>query len=225
MAFQPRCTQAEINRSRPIEALLMRKERRCAQWSRIATSRRFSSCVRLFRLRYPSDGAWPRWPMALGGTKGWGSRRPLGRRGPELFTFEPRKNAVRQEAIVAAAVRTGELHACPSYRPRWEQSRHPARAPRVEGVVRIVRRRRMRGLTGALGSLPGIAVSGTLAETSRRRAFCFSLYRVHHRVRWLHPSPKPALTPGRRSALAAIDRARETYLRRGGRCRQRHRFR
>ena len=65
--------------------------------------------------------------------------------GPELSTFEPRKNAVRQEAIVAA-VRTGELRVS-ELSAQMGAISSTLRALESKGVVRIVRRRRMRGLT------------------------------------------------------------------------------
>ena len=67
----------------------------------------------------------------------------------------------------------------------------------------------MRGADGALGSLPGIAVSGTLAETSDGAPSASASIASTIVSDGFTPSPKPALTPGQESALAAIDRARE----------------
>ena len=124
--------------------------------------------------------------------------------GPGLSTFEPRKNAVRQEAIVAA-VRTGELRVS-ELSAQMGAISSTLRALEAKGVVRIVRRRRMRGTPdGARSGLAGAAVSGSLAET------CGSAPSASAPIvsDGFTPSPKPALTPGQESALAAIDRARE----------------
>ena len=158
----------------------------CAQWLANRYIAPLSSCVRLFtppggipRMVHGRDGRWrleeqkvgevdDRWVVA----------------GPELSTFEPRKNAVRQEAIVAA-VRTGELRVSELSAQMGAVS-STLRALEAKGVVRIVRRRRMRGTPdGAHAASTPIASDG------------------------FTPSPKPALTPGQESALAAIDRARE----------------
>ena len=158
----------------------------CAQWLANRYIAPLSSCVRLFtppggipRMVHGRDGRWrleeqkvgevdDRWVVA----------------GPELSTFEPRKNAVRQEAIVAA-VRTGELRVS-ELSAQMGAISSTLRALEVKGVVRIVRRRRMRGTPdGAHAASTPIASDGFI------------------------PSPKPALTPGQESALAAIDRARE----------------
>lgn len=158
----------------------------CAQWLANRYIAPLSSCVRLFtppggipRMVHGRDGRWrleeqkvgevdDRWVVA----------------GPELSAFEPRKNAVRQEAIVAA-VRTGELRVSELSAQMGAVS-STLRALEAKGVVRIVRRRRMRGTPdGAHAASTPIASDG------------------------FTPSPKPALTPGQESALAAIDRARE----------------
>ena len=158
----------------------------CAQWLANRYIAPLSSCVRLFtppggipRMVHGRDGRWrleeqkvgevdDRWVVA----------------GLELSTFEPRKNAVRQEAIVAA-VRTGELRVSELSAQMGAVS-STLRALESKGVVRIVRRRRMRGTPdGAHAASTPIASDG------------------------FTPSPKPALTPGQESALAAIERARE----------------
>lgn len=181
----------------------------CAQWLSNRYIAPLSSCVRLFtppggipRVVHGRDGRWrleeqkvgevdDRWVVA----------------GPELFTFEPRKNAVRQEAIVAA-VRTGELRVS-ELSAQMGAISSTLRGLESKGVVRIVRRRRMRGADGALGSLPGVAVSGTLAETSDGAPSASASIASTIAFDGFTPSPKPALTPGQESALAAIDRARE----------------
>ena len=181
----------------------------CARWLANRYIAPLSSCVRLFtppggipRMVHGRDGRWrleeqkvgevdDRWVVA----------------GPELSTFEPRKNAVRQEAIVAA-VRTGELRVS-ELSAQMGAISSTLRALESKGVVRIVRRRRMRGADGALGSLPGIAVSGALAETSDGAPSASASIASTIASDGFTPSLKPALTPGQESALAAIDRARE----------------
>ena len=178
----------------------------CAQWLANRYIAPLSSCVRLFtppggvpRMVHGRDGRWrleeqkvgevdDRWVVA----------------GPELSAFEPRKNAVRQEAIVAA-VRTGELRVS-ELSAQMGAISSTLRALEAKGVVRIVRRRRMRGTPdGALGGLAGAAVSGSLAETPDAAHAASTPIASDG----FTPSPKPALTPGQESALAAIDRARE----------------
>ena len=162
----------------------------CAQWLANRYIAPLSSCVRLFtppggvpRMVHGRDGRWrleeqkvgevdDRWVVA----------------GPELSAFEPRKNAVRQEAIVAA-VRTGELRVS-ELSAQMGAISSTLRALESKGVVRIVRRRRMRGTPDGAH-----AASTPLAPTIASDGFT--------------PSPKPVLTPGQQSALAAIDRARE----------------
>ena len=178
----------------------------CAQWLSNRYIAPLSSCVRLFtppggipRMVHGRDGRWrleeqkvgevdDRWVVA----------------GPELSTFEPRKNAVRQEAIVAA-VRTGELRVSELSAQMGAVS-STLRALESKGVVRIVRRRRMRGTPdGARSGLAGAAMSGSLAETCDGAPSASTPIASDG----FTPSPKPALTPGQQSALAAIDRARE----------------
>ena len=162
----------------------------CAQWLANRYIAPLSSCVRLFtppggipRMVHGRDGRWrleeqkvgevdDRWVVA----------------GPELSAFEPRKNAVRQEAIVAA-VRTGELRVS-ELSAQMGAISSTLRALEAKGVVRIVRRRRMRGTPDGAH-----AASTPIASTIASDGFI--------------PSPKPSLTPGQESALAAIDRARE----------------
>ena len=157
----------------------------CAQWLANRYIAPLSSCVRLFtppggipRMVHGRDGRWrleeqkvgevdDRWVVA----------------GPELSTFEPRKNAVRQEAIVAA-VRTGELRVS-ELSAQMGAISSTLRALESKGVVRIVRRRRMRG--GPDGAL---SASASIASTIASDGFT--------------PSPKPALTPGQESALSLI---------------------
>ena len=162
----------------------------CAQWLANRYIAPLSSCVRLFtppggipRMVHGRDGRWRLEEQKVGEVD---DRWVIA--GPELSAFEPRKNAVRQEAIVAA-VRTGELRVS-ELSAQMGAISSTLRALEAKGVVRIVRRRRMRGTPdGAPSAFAPIA--STIASDG------------------FTPSPKPALTPGQESALAAIDRARE----------------
>lgn len=181
----------------------------CAQWLANRYIAPLSSCVRLFtppggvpRMVHGRDGRWrleeqkvgevdDRWVVA----------------GPELSAFEPRKNAVRQEAIVAA-VRTGELRVS-ELSAQMGAISSTLRALEAKGVVRIVRRRRMRGTPdGALGGLAGAPI-GSPADTPDGEHAASTPLAPIIASDGFTPSPKPALTPGQESALAAIDRARE----------------
>ena len=182
----------------------------CAQWLANRYIAPLSSCVRLFtppggipRMVHGRDGRWrleeqkvgevdDRWVVA----------------GPELSTFEARKNAVRQEAIVAA-VRKGELRVS-ELSAQMGAISSTLRALESKGVVRIVRRRRMRGTPdGARSGLAGAAMSGSLAEICDGAPSASTPIAPIIASDGFTPSPKPALTPGQESALAAIDRARE----------------
>ena len=170
----------------------------CAQWLAARYIAPLSACVRLFtppggvpRMVHGRDGRWrleepkigevdDRWVVA----------------GPALDEFEPRRNAVRQEAIVSA-VRTGELRVSELSAQIGAVS-STLRTLESKGVVRIVRRRRMRGVPeGAQGAVAGTSDDGATRDAAGDEPAAFT------------PSPKPALTPGQESALAAIDRARE----------------
>ena len=178
----------------------------CAQWLANRYIAPLSSCVRLFtppggvpRMVHGRDGRWRLEEQKVGEVD---DRWVIA--GPELSAFEPRKNAVRQEAIVAA-VRTGELRVS-ELSAQMGAISSTLRALEAKGVVRIVRRRRMRGTPdGALGGLPGGAPIGSLAETPDGVSSASALIASDGFI----PSPKPVLTPGQESALAAIDRARE----------------
>ncbi len=170
----------------------------CAQWLAARYIAPLSACVRLFtppggvpRMVHGRDGRWrleepkigevdDRWVVA----------------GHALDEFEPRRNAVRQEAIVSA-VRTGELRVSELSAQIGAVS-STLRTLESKGVVRIVRRRRMRGVPeGAQGAVAGTSDDGATRDAAGDEPAAFT------------PSPKPAFTPGQESALAAIDRARE----------------
>ena len=169
----------------------------CAQWLAARYIAPLSACVRLFtppggvpRMVHGRDGRWrleepkigevdDRWVVA----------------GPALDGFEPRRNAVRQEAIVSA-VRTGELRVSELSAQIGAVS-STLRTLESKGVVRIVRRRRMRGVPeGAQGAVAGTSDDGATRDAAGDEPAAFI------------PSPKPALTPGQTTALAVIEAAR-----------------
>ena len=99
--------------------------------------------------------------------------------GPAFQGFVPRKNAIKQAAIVDA-LRAGQLRvaelAC-----EFGAVSAPLKALEKQKVVRIEKRRRMRGIN--------LAASTSIASSS------------------FTPSPKPQLTPGQKSALDTIEKA------------------
>ena len=156
----------------------------CAQWLSERYLAPLSSCVRLFA----PPGGVPRMVRARAGH--WRLEEPAVGEvddrwvvpGPAFDSFEPRKNAVKQAAI-ASALRAGELRVA-ELSAEFGAVSAPLKALEAQGVVRIERRRRMRGFSApAACQLPEPA--------------------------GFVPSPKPPLTPGQAEALRAINAARE----------------
>ena len=116
--------------------------------------------------------------------------------GPAFDGFEPRKNAVKQASIVAA-LRAGELRVAELVAEFGAVS-VALKTLEGKGVVRIERRRRMRGFAVPPARRPPEPADG--AESAQPAGPSFI------------PSRKPPLTEGQAEALAAIDaaRARET---------------
>lgn len=161
----------------------------CAQWLSERYLAPLSSCVRLFT----PPGGVPRMVRAQAGY--WRLEEPAVGEvddrwvlpGAAFDGFEPRKNAVKQASIVEA-LQAGELRVA-ELAAEFGAVSSTLKALEKQGVVRIERRRRMRGMPpGSLGVPEGPGTSGTSGFT---------------------PSPKPPLTAGQASALAAIDAARE----------------
>ena len=161
----------------------------CAQWLSERYLAPLSSCVRLFT----PPGGVPRMVRAQAGC--WRLEEPAVGEvddrwvlpGAAFDGFEPRKNAVKQASIVEA-LQAGELRVA-ELAAEFGAVSSTLKALEKQGVVRIERRRRMRGMPpGSPGVPEGPGTSGTSGFT---------------------PSPKPPLTAGQASALAAIDAARE----------------
>ncbi|WP_417064443.1 DEAD/DEAH box helicase, partial [Gordonibacter urolithinfaciens] len=161
----------------------------CAQWLSERYLAPLSSCVRLFT----PPGGVPRMVRAQAGY--WRLEEPAVGEvddrwvvpGEAFDGFEPRKNAVKQASIVEA-LRAGELRVA-ELAAEFGAVSSPVKALEKQGVVRRERRRRMRGMPLGSPDVPeGPGTSGTSGFT---------------------PSPKPPLTAGQASALAAIDAARE----------------
>lgn len=161
----------------------------CAQWLSERYLAPLSSCVRLFT----PPGGVPRMVRAQAGY--WRLEEPAVGEvddrwvlpGAAFDGFEPRKNAVKQASIVEA-LQAGELRVA-ELAAEFGAVSSTLKALEKQGVVRIERRRRMRGMAPDVPGAPaGPGASGASGFT---------------------PSPKPPLTAGQASALAAIDAARE----------------
>lgn len=170
----------------------------CAQWLSERYLAPLSSCVRLFT----PPGGVPRMVRANAGY--WRLEEPAVGEvddrwvvpGPAFDGFEPRKNAVKQASIVAA-LRAGELRVA-ELAAEFGAVSVALKTLEGKGVVRIERRRRMRGFAVPPARRPPEPADG--AESAQPAGPSFI------------PSRKPALTEGQAEALAAIDaaRARET---------------
>ena len=176
----------------------------CAQWLSERYIAPLSSCVRLFtppggvpRMVRAREGYWRLEEPAVGeGDDRWVVP------GPAFGSFEPRKNAVKQASIVAA-LRAGELRVA-ELTAEFGAVSSPLKTLERQGVVRVERRRRMRGVpvdslrqpadAGSAGLPAGGPARVQPAAANRPAAFT--------------PSPKPALTPGQAEALRVINEAR-----------------
>lgn len=157
----------------------------CAQWLSERYIAPLSACVRLFT----PPGGVPRMVRAQKGY--WHLEQPAVGEvddrwvtlGPEAPGFEPRKNAVKQQQVIDAVTR-GDVRAA-ELTLEFGNVSAVLKSLAQKDVVRIERRRRMRG-TGDVGSGLGASASGP--------AFI--------------PSAKPRLTDGQARALQAIEDAR-----------------
>ena len=166
----------------------------CAQWLAQRYVAPLSSCVRLFT----PPGGVPRMVRSQEG--GWRLEEPTVGEvddrwvvpGPNFEGFAPRKNAVRQAAIVDA-LRGGELRVA-ELTAEFGAVSSSLKSLEKQGVVRIEHRRRLRGVPAAAGAASE-AGEGASAPAAGQAAFV--------------PSPKPRLTSGQAAALQAIEEARE----------------
>lgn len=201
----------------------------CAQWLSAHYVAPLSSCVRLFtppgsvpRMARTREGSWrleqptvgevdDRWVVA----------------GPSFQAFEPRKNAVKQASIVEA-LRAGELRVA-ELTAEFGAVSAALKTLADKGVVRIERRRRMRGFQVAPTYRPAHVLDGAPCPDTHDRggaedarvetrpasaipARSGSAETTANSLRQpaglFTPSPKPCLTSGQAAALTAIDAAR-----------------
>ena len=153
----------------------------CAQWLSERYIAPLSSCVRLFtppggvpRMVHAREGYWRLEEPTVGEVD---DRWVVP--GEAFSSFVPRKNAVKQAAIVEA-LRAGEVRVA-ELSCEFGAVSSPLKALEKQGVVRIEHRRRMRGVP-VLGNQP-VAPSGFVS------------------------SSKPELTEGQARALLAIEEA------------------
>ena len=121
----------------------------CAQWLSERYIAPLSACVRLFtppggvaRMVRGRDGRWRLEQPAVGEVD---DRWVVP--GPALAAFSPRKNAVKQAQVVEA-LRGGELRVA-ELAAQFGAVSSVLKALEAKDVVRVVRRRRMRGVQGA----------------------------------------------------------------------------
>ncbi len=160
----------------------------CAQWLSERYIAPLSACVRLFT----PPGGVPR--MVRGRDGRWRLEQPTVGQvddrwvvpGTALSTFVPRKNAVKQAQVVEA-LRGGQLRVA-ELTAQFGAVSSTLKALESKDVVRIVHRRRMRGVEQgtAVGQIP-------VTDVNRPRV----------------PSAKPQLTAGQAEALEAIQHACE----------------
>ena len=199
----------------------------CAQWLSERYIAPLSACVRLFT----PPGGVPRMVRAQGGY--WRLEQPATgevddrwvKLGPEAASFEPRKNAVKQQKIIEA-LSAGELRAA-ELATEFGNVSSTLKSLAEKGVVVIERRRRMRGVPasatkwhpGAAPTAAAVAASGvpsvtpaaaapTAAATAAATTAGSSADPLYH-VAFM-PTSKPELTQGQADALSAIDKARRS---------------
>ncbi|WP_172136035.1 primosomal protein N' [Adlercreutzia sp. ZJ473] len=168
----------------------------CAQFLAARYVAPLSACVRLFtppggvpRLVHGRDGSWRLEQPTVGEVDDrWVTL------GPAAEGFVPRRNAVKQAQVIEA-VRRGDVRMA-ELSLEFGSVSAAVRALEEKGVVRVERRRRMRGFAGADRASAGRAgaVGGPAAAGPAQPGFA--------------PSAKPHLTEGQASALRAVEDAR-----------------
>lgn len=165
-----------------------------------------SACVRLFA----PPGGVPRMVRAKEGY--WRLEQPaVGevddrwvRLGPEGARFEPRKNAVKQRAVLEA-VRAGEVRVA-ELALEFGSVSAVLKALADKGVVEIESRRRFRGVP-ARTSRPRLGERLRAHDEAAREESAASGRASYAYAHTFVPSAKPPLTEGQTRALAAIEAA------------------
>ncbi len=158
----------------------------CALWLADRYAAPLAECVRLFtppravpRIVRGRDGRWRIEEPAIGEVDDrWVTR------GPAFDAFVPRKNAVKQQEVLAA-VDAGDVRVAELSR-EFGAVGSTLKALAAKGAVVVARRRRMRGLAEG-ASRAGAPAGGAAAPA---------------------PSAAPQLTEGQKAAVAAIEAAR-----------------
>ncbi len=158
----------------------------CALWLADRYAAPLAECVRLFtppravpRIVRGRDGRWRIEEPAIGEVDDrWVTR------GPAFDAFVPRKNAVKQQEVLAA-VDAGDVRVAELSR-EFGAVGSTLKALAAKGAVVVERRRRMRGMEDG-ASRAGAPAGGAAAPA---------------------PSAAPQLTEGQKAAVAAIEAAR-----------------
>ncbi|WP_302964099.1 primosomal protein N' [uncultured Adlercreutzia sp.] len=179
----------------------------CAQYIAERYVAPLSSCVRLFT----PPGAVPR--VVRGRDGRWRLEEPkVGEvddrwvtRGPAFDEFTPRKNAVKQQQVLAA-VGAGDVRVAELAR-EFGSVGSTLKALGEKGAVVVERRRRMRGMeaAGAAGAGDAPAVAGRGAPLAQEAGDAVSDSGSAAAARG---AARPQLTEGQAAALAAIGEAR-----------------
>lgn len=216
-------TKVDARKLRSIECVLSKpyfdeEGAACAQWLSERYIAPLSSCVRLFT----PPGGVPRMVRTREGY--WRLEEPTVGEvddrwvvpGEAFSSFAPRKNAVKQAAIVEA-LRAGEVRVA-ELSCEFGAVSSPLKALEKQGVVRIEHRRRMRGVPvlGGQPVVPAVSTAGELRSEAaqpslRSPAVETALSGVGGNQpvapSGFVPSSKPELTEGQARALAAIEGA------------------
>lgn len=192
----------------------------CAQWLAERYVAPLSSCVRLFT----PPGGVPRIVQARGGY--WRIEEPtVGQVDDRWVTlcpaadgFQPRKNAVKQAAVIET-LRRGDVRMA-ELALEFGNVSSTVRALEEKGVVKVELRRRMRGFepAGAAGGVGGAGAAGRACAAGCAGAASACPATPGPSAPASDPgaparsaSPKPQLTAGQAEALAAIASARAAH--------------
>lgn len=179
----------------------------CAQWLSKRYIAPLSSCVRLFT----PPGGVPRMVRAREGY--WRLEEPTVGEvddrwvvpGEAFSAFEPRKNAVKQAAIVNA-LRAGEVRVA-ELSCEFGAVSATLKSLEKQNVVRIEHRRRMRGQAMCATSAPFAAAAQSAAPAVPATSATSAAFAASAASAAPAASLKPTLTEGQARALAAIEAA------------------